>query len=142
MSQQAHIKHKQFATKVMLELKTPAQAYAEVYDRDPKDRTTRVNASRLLTHADVQSRMDELSGVYENLALWALKQQLVLTMKPTTPAAVKNKIYESIITSSCYPKTHKVQMKVKHEREAEYPEFNMTPEELQAIINEAKPGKD
>ncbi len=136
MSPQARIKHDLFATKVMLEMKSPSEAYAEVYNRDVSDRTTRVNASRLLTHADVQERMEELSNVYKGLAEWALTEQIALTLSSTTPASVKNQIYEAIQTRAGYSQTKRIHSTVREVRE--YPDLNLSTEQLKSILNQTQ----
>lgn len=136
MSQAAKIKHRQFAEKIMLELKRPAEAYAEIYGHDASDATSRVNASKLLTDTNIQEYIVELSNVYKALAEWALTEQVALALNVTTPAAVKNQIFEAIQERAGYSRIQRIHTTIKEEKR--YPEFTFSVEQLHSIINQAK----
>ena len=136
MSTHSEVRHNLFATKVVLEMKTPSQAYAEVYGRDANNPATRAAASRLLRHVNVQTEMDKLSDVYKGLAEWALTSQIDLALNPTTPAAVKFKIYSDILDRAGHRPPKKIQATVKEEEAP--PEFNLNREELQKIIEQGE----
>lgn len=136
MSSQAKqdLRYRHFANKVFVEDMPASHAYAEVFKTDKDSPSTMASASRLLRHDKVQQYQQGLSQQYLQDAAWAYQRQKTLAEKPSTPASVRNSIYESIQNKAGLGQTIKTEIQDK----SKYPEFNVSREELQEWIDQIK----
>lgn len=109
-------------------------AYAKSRGREKPSNSDYVNASKLIRKAKMQKPLADMNMIYKNLSEWALRSQLDLAQDSKTPASVKNAIYKEVQDRAGHNATHKVETTKK----VKYPEFNMSPEQLHEMIEEAK----
>lgn len=112
------------------------EAYAAAYGHDAQNSAggASASASRLLKDAKIKKALSDMNTIYKGLSEWALSKQLELVMDSKTPPAVKNAILKEIQDRA----GHNATQKIETTKKVKYPEFNMSPEELHEIIEEAK----
>lgn len=123
-----------FAVNVGLKGMSQGKAYANAQGRDKATKSDYETASRLVKDAKVKEHIDDLQAVYKGLAEWALISQVHLAQDSKTPASVKNAIYESLQNKAGHGLTHKIETTKK----LKYPEYDMSPEQLHEMIEQAK----
>jgi len=82
------------------EMKPANHAYAEAYNRSPDDATTRTNASRLLTNANVIKSIEEWEMTRPDDSLEAYKEYVKMAFDKRTPPNIKEKILGRIMDSN------------------------------------------
>lgn len=112
------------------------EAYAKSRGKVVPTRGDRNRAEKALSQPETQALINEMRSVYVTRAAEAFEKQWDLADDPTTPPAVRNKIW-SDVQDRAGLKPPEVSLNAhKHEHEHRFPDLAMNKQEIIDMVNE------